>query len=66
MKCPTCRKATQSTLYGYKCMLCGAESRVNQSSGNLVWKRRGRLITADQDMEEHQEEIAAREEGSPE
>jgi hypothetical protein len=43
--CPTCNKGVE----GHKCRFCGATKTINQVSGNLIWMRNGRVISAFKD-----------------
>jgi len=43
--CPTCNKGVE----GHKCRFCGATKSINQVSGNLIWMRNGRVVSAFKD-----------------
>ena len=43
--CPGCGKEVET----HKCRFCGATKSINQVSGNVIWMRSGRVISAFKD-----------------
>lgn len=43
---------------GHKCRFCGATKTINSVSGNLMWMRNGRLISAFRDEKQAYVEMA--------
>ena len=52
--CPFCKKIMDPP----KCRSCGAEQKLDESTGNVIWMRRGRLLAAPADEKAHWEQHA--------
>lgn len=53
MKCISCGKEMDSLACGF----CGAEKKLNKTSGNLLWMKNGRVISAPVEEEEARERM---------
>ena len=51
--CPNCGKGTEVDDGTLVCHACGARALPNPESGNRIWMIRGRVIAADDDLQEH-------------
>jgi hypothetical protein len=54
--CPACGVEVEE----YKCRLCGARLTINSVSGNAIWMRNGRLVSAFADEKKAYVEMAKR------
>lgn len=57
LKCYPCGEEMKDLI---RCTKCGAERQISQTTGNVIWMRRGRLISAFQDEKEAWIEMAKR------
>lgn len=54
--CPSCGVEVEN----YKCRLCGARLTINSVSGNAIWMRNGRVVSAFEDEKKAYIEMAKR------
>jgi len=54
--CPSCGVEVEN----YKCRLCGARLTINSVSGNAIWMRNGRVVSAFKDEKKAYVEMAKR------